>query len=85
MNFNFSVKQGEVINPIFVVCQDGTERMVDSLSLIDAVMPDVVASRQQANQAKSNMVKNESNNTNGDDGSHSYSKFYCYISYIVHL
>lgn len=52
--------------------EDGTERMVESLSLIDAVMPDVVASRQQANQAKSNIVKNEPNNTNGDDGSHTY-------------
>ncbi len=27
--------------------EDGTERLIDTLSLIDAVMPDVVSSRKQ--------------------------------------
>lgn len=49
--------------------EDGTEqRMVESLSLIDAVMPDVVASRQnQQNQAKQ-QVKTEVQDTNGEEG-----------------
>jgi transducin (beta)-like 1 len=50
--------------------QDGTEqRLVESLSLIDAVMPDVVASRQnQQNQQKQQIVKNEMQDTNGEEG-----------------
>lgn len=32
--------------------EDGSERMIESLSLIDAVMPDVVAARQQAAHQK---------------------------------
>lgn len=49
--------------------EDGTEhRMVESLSLIDAVMPDVVASRQnQQNQAKQ-QVKTEVQDANGEEG-----------------
>jgi transducin (beta)-like 1 len=27
--------------------EDGTERLIDTLSLIDAVMPDIVSSRKQ--------------------------------------
>jgi hypothetical protein len=52
------------------VFQDGTEqRLVESLSLIDAVMPDVVASRQnQQNQQKQQIVKNEMQDTNGEEG-----------------
>ncbi|KAG9430266.1 F-box-like/WD repeat-containing protein TBL1XR1 [Apis mellifera carnica] len=48
--------------------EDGTEqRMVESLSLIDAVMPDVVASRQnQINQQKQ-QVKTEVQDTNGEE------------------
>ncbi|XP_064455683.1 F-box-like/WD repeat-containing protein TBL1XR1 isoform X3 [Ornithodoros turicata] len=54
--------------------EDGSERMIESLSLIDAVMPDVVASRQQQahNSKNSAVVKAEPNNTNGDDGSHNF-------------
>lgn len=50
--------------------QDGTEqRLVESLSLIDAVMPDVVASRQNLqNQQKQQIVKNEPQETNGEEG-----------------
>ncbi|CAH0768057.1 unnamed protein product [Bemisia tabaci] len=53
--------------------EDGTEqRLVESLSLIDAVMPDVVASRQnQVNQQKiqnpSQIIKNEPQETNGEE------------------
>lgn len=49
--------------------EDGTEqRMVESLSLIDAVMPDVVATRQnQINQQKQ-QVKVETQDTNGEEG-----------------
>lgn len=48
--------------------EDGTEqRLVESLSLIDAVMPDVVASRQnQQNQQKA--IKAEASEGNGDEG-----------------
>jgi len=47
--------------------QDGTEhRLVESLSLIDAVMPDVVTSRQ--GQQKPPVVKNELTETNGEEG-----------------
>lgn len=45
--------------------EDGSERMIESLSLIDAVMPDVVASRQkEADRQKS---KNEEGNNNSED------------------
>lgn len=51
------------------VGEDGIEqRMVESLSLIDAVMPDVVATRQnQINQQKQ-QVKTEGQDTNGEEG-----------------
>ncbi|XP_063601259.1 F-box-like/WD repeat-containing protein TBL1XR1 [Penaeus indicus] len=48
--------------------EDGSERLIDSLSLIDAVMPDVVASRQQQNQQQKAVVKTEIPSTNGDEG-----------------
>ena len=32
--------------------EDGTERLIDTLSLIDAVMPDVVTSRKQVDSGK---------------------------------
>ncbi|XP_034232427.1 F-box-like/WD repeat-containing protein TBL1XR1 [Thrips palmi] len=53
--------------------EDGTEhRLVESLSLIDAVMPDVVTSRQ--GQQKPPVVKNELTETNGEEGSTSCSQ-----------
>ena len=43
---------------------------MECMSLIDAVMPDMVESRKQA-IAKSNQVKAETSSaTNGDDGAH---------------
>ncbi|CAH1780820.1 unnamed protein product [Owenia fusiformis] len=50
--------------------EDGAERVIESLSLIDAVMPDVVESRKQAAQ-KNHQIKTEPTNTNGEEGSHS--------------
>uniref|UniRef100_A0A0A9XQ00 F-box-like/WD repeat-containing protein TBL1XR1 n=2 Tax=Lygus hesperus TaxID=30085 RepID=A0A0A9XQ00_LYGHE len=49
--------------------EDGTEqRIVESLSLIDAVMPDVVASRQtQLTQQQKPIIKNEPHDTNGEE------------------
>lgn len=49
---------------------------MESLSLIDAVMPDVVASRQQQlqNNQKPQVVKTEPTNSNGDEPMHSYRK-----------
>ena len=47
--------------------------MIESLSLIDAVMPDVVESRKAA-AAKSQQIKTETNSTNGDDGAATISK-----------
>ena len=49
--------------------QDGAERVIESLSLIDAVMPDVVELRKQA-AAKNHQIKQikqEPSDTNGDD------------------
>ncbi|KAI9563368.1 hypothetical protein GHT06_010829 [Daphnia sinensis] len=53
---------------------DGSEQPMESLSLIDAVMPDVVASRQQQtqNNQKPQVVKTEPPNSNGDEPMHSY-------------
>jgi hypothetical protein len=51
--------------------------LVESLSLIDAVMPDVVASRQnQQNQQKQQIVKNELQDTNGEEGKVDFSLIY---------
>lgn len=48
--------------------QDGTEqRLVESLSLIDAVMPDVVATRQNQQNQQKQLVKTEPD-ANGDEG-----------------
>lgn len=49
--------------------EDGTEqRMVESLSLIDAVMPDVVASRQNQQNQQKQQMKTEIQDTNGEEG-----------------
>ena len=36
--------------------EDGTERLIDTLSLIDAVMPDVVSSRKQVGWSRVNII-----------------------------
>ena len=46
--------------------KDGSERVIDSLSLIDAVMPDVVETRKQQ-AAKEQQVKTEPVSTNGEE------------------
>lgn len=49
--------------------EDGTEqRLVESLSLIDAVMPDVVASRQNQQNQQKQAIKSEIADQNGEDG-----------------
>lgn len=49
--------------------EDGTEqRLVESLSLIDAVMPDVVASRQNQQNQQKQEIKAEQTETNGEEG-----------------
>jgi hypothetical protein len=58
-------------NVMFSMLQDGAERVIESLSLIDAVMPDIVESRKQAALKNQQQVKQEpptQNSTNGDDG-----------------
>lgn len=47
--------------------QDGSERVIESLSLIDAVMPDVVESRKQQATKNQQQPKAEANAQNGDD------------------
>ncbi|KAH0820166.1 hypothetical protein GEV33_002625 [Tenebrio molitor] len=48
--------------------EDGLEqRLVESLSLIDAVMPDVVASRQNQQNAQKQPIKSEITDTNGEE------------------
>lgn len=50
------------------IADDGTEtRLVDSLSLIDAVMPDVVASRQNQQNVQKQAVKPDITETNGEE------------------
>lgn len=51
---------------------DGAERMIESLSLIDAVMPDVVATRQQ--QAQKITKENSADNNNIEENKHPYCK-----------
>lgn len=49
--------------------EDGLEQpMTESLSLIDAVKPDIVASRQSHNKKKQSVVKNDASKTNGENG-----------------
>lgn len=50
--------------------EDGTEqRLVEGLSLIDAVMPDVVASKQNQQNQQKQIVKTEPpTETNGEKG-----------------
>lgn len=49
--------------------EDGTEqRMVESLSLIDAVMPDIVASRQNQQNQQKQQIKTDIQDTNGEEG-----------------
>ncbi|KAK4013690.1 hypothetical protein OUZ56_026242 [Daphnia magna] len=57
-----------------IFTHDGSEQPMESLSLIDAAMPDVVASRQQQtqNNQKPQVVKTEPPNSNGDEPMHSY-------------
>ena len=38
--------------------EDGVERLIDTLSLIDAVMPDVVSSRKQVKVTRAGLEKN---------------------------
>lgn len=53
-----------------LILQDGTEnRNIESLSLIDAVMPDIVATRQNQQNHTKNMLKIESDK-NGEEGKH---------------
>ena len=47
--------------------QDGSERVIEPLSLIDAIMPDVIEQRKQ-NIAKNAQVKVEPCHTNGGEG-----------------
>ncbi|GIY63402.1 hypothetical protein CDAR_308161 [Caerostris darwini] len=48
--------------------EDGSETMIESLSLIDAVMPDAVLIRQQQAHNSKTVVKSETANANGNDG-----------------
>ncbi|GFX04295.1 hypothetical protein TNCV_3974441 [Trichonephila clavipes] len=55
--------------------EDGSETMIESLSLIDAVMPDAVLLRQQqAHNSKNAVVKSETANANGNDGGTNHSE-----------
>jgi transducin (beta)-like 1 len=63
-------------NPLCIsvyITQDGSEKPIESLSLIDAVLPDVVESRKQA-QNKTAQVKTEAANTNGEESSNTVGK-----------
>lgn len=45
--------------------------MVESLSLIDAVMPDIVASRQNQQNQQKQQIKTDIQDTNGEEGNNS--------------
>jgi len=49
--------------------QDGSERVIESLSLIDAVMPDVVESRKLAAAKQAQLQSAEQAPVNGSDES----------------
>ncbi|KAK5646691.1 hypothetical protein RI129_005155 [Pyrocoelia pectoralis] len=52
------------------ISEDGTEqRLVESLSLIDAVMPDIVATRQNQQNQQKQAIKSEITDTNGEESS----------------
>lgn len=62
--------------------EDGTEqRLVESLSLIDAVMPDVVASRQNQQNQQKQAVRTEQTEANGEEGKLLFNSFR--VGYIV--
>jgi len=53
------------------IAEDGSERTMESLSLIDAVMPDrVEARKQQIQKGQSTQVKADQSSTNGDESTH---------------
>lgn len=73
------------------IADDGTEtRLVDSLSLIDAVMPDVVASRQNQQNAQKQAIKSEVTDTNGEEGKYltvlyaSSNKYFWSVMYYIY-
>jgi transducin (beta)-like 1 len=49
--------------------EDGTERLIDTLSLIDAVMPDVVTSRKQVDSSGKAPIKAEPGGSSMDSPS----------------
>ena len=58
---------------MLALLQDGSERMLESLSLIDAVMPEVVEARKSVPKNQQN--KGETVATNGDGDASAASKF----------
>ncbi|KAF0303739.1 F-box-like/WD repeat-containing protein TBL1XR1-B [Amphibalanus amphitrite] len=60
---------GALVPPAALITIDGTERLIESLSLIDAVMPDIVATRQQLAAQQQKPVKQEADvpQSNGDE------------------
>ena len=52
--------------------------MIESLSLVDAVRPDVVESRKQA-LSKNAQVKTENTNTNGEESTSTMREFLFYV------
>ena len=66
-NFVIAFKGLQYTEAEISIGEDGTERVIESLSLIDAVMPDVVAARQAAAQKSALLVKTEQPAPNGVD------------------
>ena len=50
------------------VIQDGTERSIESISLIDAVLPEVIEQR-KVGAVKGPQLKSETTGANGEEGS----------------
>jgi hypothetical protein len=60
----FHVAETKKVFPCF---QDGTERSIESISLIDAVLPEVLEQRKQG-AMKGAQMKNEAPGANGEEG-----------------
>jgi len=59
------------VHCLVLVGQDGTERNIESISLIDAVLPEVIEQRKQG-ALKGAQLKVEAHGPNGDEGAYDF-------------
>ena len=61
------VKAWLILSVHMSVVKDGTERNIESISLIDAVLPEVIEQRKQG-ALKGSQLKTEAQGPNGEEG-----------------